>query len=144
MITDYAQSQPEAKRAHCASCGAATIEACQTCGSKLRGYEHIPGVFYVGGGGEPDRNCPDCGQPHPWTKAKQDAVSEWVSVIGNLTDGMKEELRKALPDIYTNTAKSELAVFRIKALAREIEDDAREPFLRALKAAAAPQVADRL
>jgi hypothetical protein len=48
VITDLADLHPERRRTACDRCGAATIDRCPTCGTKLPGAASVPGLATVG------------------------------------------------------------------------------------------------
>lgn len=141
VITDYAVSQPQSRRSHCGECGAPTITACQICGNAMRGYRHISGVFHVSSHAL-ERACPDCGNAHPWTAAKQEVVAEWLAAIDSWTDSERAEVKGLLPEIYMNTPRSELALFKLKKHLAGIDPDTLRPFVKALREAAHPSLSD--
>jgi hypothetical protein len=51
----------------CAGCGAAVMNACDSCGANIRGVEIDPPVLVIGGeSSPPPRFCEGCGAPFPW------------------------------------------------------------------------------
>lgn len=135
LITDYGKSQPNTLRAHCSDCGAPTLTACPTCTRPLRGHRHISGVFSLSSSSV-DRICPDCGAPFPWTALQRQAVSEWLEILESLSAKTKEEIEVLLPDLFTRTARSELAAFRLKKALANVATDEAAPLLRAIRSAA--------
>jgi hypothetical protein len=66
QITSMAVSHPEYQKKRCPTCGAVTLTACPKCGSRIRGYHHMPGFAYADTD-PPPSFCDNCGEPYPWT-----------------------------------------------------------------------------
>jgi REase_DpnII-MboI/Uncharacterized protein conserved in bacteria (DUF2321) len=67
VITDRLTSAPESGRTHCHRCGAATLDHCCTCGSRLPGVVPVPDLVPIGSLQAP-RYCATCGAAFPWVR----------------------------------------------------------------------------
>jgi hypothetical protein len=67
VITDRLTTDPESGRTHCDRCGAATLDHCYTCGSRLPGVVPAPDLVPIGSLPAP-RYCPTCGAAFPWVR----------------------------------------------------------------------------
>src|SRR5262249_45788676 len=67
VITDRLSASPDRRLAHCDRCGAATVDRCGTCGRKLPGAVHVPGLAPIGRL-QPPHYCPSCGAAFPWAE----------------------------------------------------------------------------
>lgn len=74
VITDRLTSDPESGRTHCDRCGAATLDHCCTCGSKLPGVLPVPDLMPIGASPAP-RYCATCGAAFPWVRRPRAAPS---------------------------------------------------------------------
>jgi hypothetical protein len=50
----------------CPTCGAKVIVQCESCGHRIRGRYHSPGVIALGDEYRPPDFCDKCGGAHPW------------------------------------------------------------------------------
>ena len=66
VITDLLCGCPERGSAHCDRCGAPTLDHCLTCGRKIPGAVHVPGLVPAGSQ-QPPSFCATCGAAFPWT-----------------------------------------------------------------------------
>jgi hypothetical protein len=115
IITAYAISEPESRKKFCSECGSPTINTCSACGAPIRGHRHIEGVIGLYDDAEPDKHCENCGSAFPW----QDAAIENLRGLlreGDLTEQEAQEFESALPDILTDTPKTQLASLKLKRL----------------------------
>ena len=110
-ITGYAISSPEFTKKFCTICGAKTITACPVCNTPIRGkYSDWFG---------PTKNiipnyCHNCGKPYPWTESALQSATELLALDDNLTINETQILVDALPDLLTETPKTQLAVAKFK------------------------------
>lgn len=64
-ITDCFDRFPNHRQDHCHKCGSETINACEFCQAKIKGYYHVDNV--IGGSGpNVPLFCHKCGKPYPW------------------------------------------------------------------------------
>ncbi|HQU45786.1 MAG TPA: DUF2321 domain-containing protein [Pirellulales bacterium] len=118
-VNSAADTNPVQNAKCCAKCGEETITACEQCGANIRGNYDVPGVISIGFGWTPPAYCHDCGGPYPWTLRSKDAISAAIDAIDDLYPDEREQLRKSIPDILTETPMSQVAALRFKkAIAR--------------------------
>ena len=111
MATQYTE---EFKKDYCTLCGAKTIIICQNCNKEILGYYHskyaVPYDYVV------PKYCHNCGKPYPWTESALQAAAELLALDDNLTLDEAQILVTALPDLLTETPKTQLAVAKFKKL----------------------------
>lgn len=117
--TDRLERSPESSENFCSSCGAATIRACPTCNTPIRGEYYVPGVVCVGFGYAPPGYCHNCGKAFPWTIAKIAAAKDFASELDGLDNQEKDLLKATIDDLAVDGAKTELAVTRFKKLMKK-------------------------
>jgi hypothetical protein len=113
-ITDYAQSHPIGRQNFCAECGKETIDACQACGVTIRGCHHVPGVLGFFEIPVP-KHCINCGAAYPWQAS---AIENLMDILheSTLTSQEIQELERALPDILSDTPKTDSASLKVKRI----------------------------
>ncbi len=97
----------------CDKCGAKTVTNCNHCGADIRGKENIPGVVNLIPYSPPSY-CYHCGNPFPWTASALEVAKELIADDDMLDNDMKEKLSNSLPDVITETPKTNLAATRMK------------------------------
>jgi hypothetical protein len=55
---------------NCSTCGARVLTACPSCGLRIRGDYHVPGVFVAASPGTPSF-CDGCGSAFPWASREE-------------------------------------------------------------------------
>ncbi len=113
-ITPNLEISSSLSQEYCDKCGAKTICACPECGAHIRGEYHVDGVVTFGGSFTVPAFCCSCGAAFPWTSSALDAIKELISEEDELLEMEKEKLIASLPDIITETPKTQLAATRIK------------------------------
>lgn len=109
LITSQVNYRPQTTQNFCNECGAATLTKCETCGTDIPGAQGPePGVFRAAMT-KPPAYCQNCGTAYPWTQSRIEAVREYIQEIAELDEDEKEKLQESLPDIITDTPKSQLA-----------------------------------
>ena len=108
VINAYAQSQPEHNKKYCDKCGAPTMMSCEQCGTEIRGKYVSPHVLSTSRLTAP-KYCHNCGSAYPWTKTQLEVARELVEEFEELDEAEKEQLKESLPDILSETPKTELA-----------------------------------
>ena len=99
---------------YCEQCGAKMIDKCPECDYPINEWDfgHIPVL------GTPHyfraAYCKHCGKPYPWTKSAIEAAIELVEEEDELDSILKEKLVSSLPDIISDTPKTQIAVVRFK------------------------------
>jgi hypothetical protein len=118
VSTSSADTSPELREKFCSSCGESTMTQCPYCGSTIRGFYFIEGVFsfneYT-----PPAHCHNCGGAFPWTVRKVEGAVELVEVGGGLTDSEIVQLRNDLTELTKDSPKMQVASLRFrKAMAK--------------------------
>lgn len=102
------------KQKFCTQCGAKVISNCPTCNHSIQGlvvlnYAYIGKRPYT----RPDY-CPDCGAPYPWTVSAIENIKLLIQEEEELSEQLKSSIVESLPDIITETPKTNLANVRFK------------------------------
>ncbi|WP_297893030.1 DUF2321 domain-containing protein [uncultured Desulfovibrio sp.] len=123
VVNNSADSVPQSNQNYCTECGAATIMACPSCDTAIRGQYYVPGIV---GGWHYCRPayCYNCGQPYPWTTSSLDAANELADELESLTLEEREQLKNSFPDLLRNTPKSAVAEIRFKKIIKKVGSDA--------------------
>lgn len=114
VISSAADQYPEQREAFCGKCGEATLMACQSCSSAIRGYYHVPGVIGLNPPSGPPAFCHGCGKAFPWTDRKISAAVELVEAGGSLTSEQLAEFRLDLIELTKDTPRTQVASMRFK------------------------------
>jgi hypothetical protein len=56
--------------------------------------------------------CHECGAAYPWTERKAEALAEAIGELDQLSAEDREKLKQSIPDVITETPKTELAASR--------------------------------
>ena len=98
----------------CEKCGAKMIDKCPECGSPIKEWSY-GGVVVLG---TPQYTraayCRKCGKPYPWTQSALEAAIELVQEEEELDDIQRSKLVDSLPDIISETPKTQVAIVRFK------------------------------
>ena len=110
---------PEQKKSHCLECGNPTINTCQECNFPIRGssYRVISNSY------TPPKYCESYGKPYPWTESKLIAADELSGFLDELNANEKEELRKGIRELTSDSPRMPLAVTKIKRLLSKAGED---------------------
>lgn len=100
--------------AHCSTCGKTTISKCKDCSTNIRGEYEVPGIIGFGRGYSPPNYCYSCGKPFPWTERILNSAVELISLDDELSDGTKEIIKLALPDLIIETPETPVATAKYK------------------------------
>ncbi|MDI3312551.1 MAG: DUF2321 domain-containing protein [Thermoanaerobacterium sp.] len=115
-ITGNYDAYPEFRKNFCPDCGQPTITECPHCKSKIQGSYFSPGVIstkpFI-----PSAFCYNCGKAYPWTEEKLKAAKELIAEDESLSIQDKEILNQSLPDIISETPRTQLAAARFKKIA---------------------------
>ena len=77
----------------------------------------VPGVIGIGGGYTIPNFCHNCGKPYTWVEIKLKAARELSDELDGLTVTERDQLKKSLDDIVTDTPQTAVAALRFKRLA---------------------------
>ena len=96
----------------CDQCGAKTINVCQSCNEKIRGYE----IGYATYGYELPKYCHNCGMAYPWQENAIIAALEYTDEIEDLNDEQRQQLKSLIPDLAKNSPQTQVATLRYSNL----------------------------
>ena len=98
----------------CEKCVAKMIDKCQECGYSIREWDY-GGMVALG---TPKyvraAYCKNCGKPYPWTNAAIEAATELIEEEDELDEIQRNKLLSSLPDIVSETPKTQVAIVRFK------------------------------
>jgi len=100
----------------CGKCGAQTIEKCPHCEQPIRGIYTLEGKP-LSKSYSPPAYCHNCGKPYPWTESALEAMKEIIREDEDLFDDEKERMSQSLPDLLSETPRTDLAIMRVKKFA---------------------------
>ena len=105
---------PSDDNEYCEICGAKMLSKCPNCNSTFREW-HYNGVTVLGSVKyERPNYCKSCGKAYPWTEAVLQSTALLIQEEEELSEQLKVSLVESLPDIITETPKTNLAVVRVK------------------------------
>ena len=113
MINDTFDTHKGRNKSFCPKCGSKTITTCPSCNSTIHG-EYDCGVVVLCSTSRVDAYCYNCGKPYPWTQSAFDATAIMNQEEENISDLQKAFLVESLPDIISETPKTNLAISRFK------------------------------
>ena len=117
VLTSKAASPSISAVKFCQTCGAPALTKCVHCQTAIRG-EFSPDQFVIFNSNYPrPAYCHNCGLPYPWTESALEAMKEIIWEDEDLFDDEKERMSQSLPDLITETPKTELAIMRVKKFA---------------------------
>ena len=113
LIDCNAEPQDVRSNKFCTICGSENISVCQECQTPIRGrvasfiidtapYTYVPAY------------CHECGKPYPWTVTALSTAAEIIEEDDSLTADEIQKLISVLPDVISETPKSNIAAIRIK------------------------------
>jgi hypothetical protein len=113
LVLSSLKTFPQFRKPFCEKCGAATIEACQTCGWPITG---IGPNAWMGAAGpyQPPKYCGECGKPFPWTETALTAAKEYTDDLDQLSPEEKAVLKGTFDDLTSDTDRTPLAASRFK------------------------------
>lgn len=99
---------------HCSQCGAKVISICPKCQKSIRGLIELD-FAYIGSRPytRPDY-CYNCGEPYPWTESAIESVKLLIQEEEEFSEQLKSSIIESLPDVITDTPKTNLASVRLK------------------------------
>ena len=99
---------------YCKTCGAKVISSCPSCGATIKGRSDGDYGF-LGSFGVP-AYCPSCGKPYPWTSNAIQATIYMLEEEDRISYEDRQKMIEVLPDIISETPKTQLASIRYKRL----------------------------
>ncbi len=128
VINSAVKASPEHSAKFCKVCGESTFTTCAVCKTEIRGKHFMKGVWDLSARIALPRFCEVCGNPYPWTQAKMKAAQDLVSVVDNLSEEERNELRNSVDDIVKDTPQTTIAATRFKKLIKKADKGAAEGF----------------
>lgn len=113
MVNDTADTHPDLNTSFCSRCGAKTITTCPSCRAPIHG-DYDCGIIVLGSTASVDAYCYQCGKPYPWTESALQSTALLIQEEESLSEQSKVALIETLPDIVSETPKTNLAVVRVK------------------------------
>lgn len=108
----YFHEHSEKNSAFCPSCGSPTIHCCPNCNKDIKGHDLSEfGYMY---NYEVPAFCEYCGSPFPWTESALQNAYLLIQEEEELSEQQKDSIIKSLPDIISETPRTNLAVVRVK------------------------------
>lgn len=121
-INATARIAPERNEEYCSKCGQKTLTACPACGASVRGLHRSDNDSF-------DFSFPNycfkCGSAFPWTQRKMFAICEIVDMSDGLTGEEKELIKSGLPEIVSDTPRTEAASLAVKKALSKMSRDSR-------------------
>ncbi|WP_373485710.1 DUF2321 domain-containing protein [Acetobacterium malicum] len=99
---------------YCDKCGAVTIEKCPSCQAKIHGDYEVPDVLCFSAEYTPPSYCHECGNPYPWTQSAIESISLLIEEEEDFSQDQKNKLVESLPDLVSETPKTNVAIVRMK------------------------------
>jgi len=118
--TSSVDQNPELSEKFCSECGEATITACPSCGSAIRGDYDVEGVVSIGFSYEPPAFCHGCGQSFPWTSRKLDAAVELVEIDGSLSAEELADFRSELGYLVKDSPRTQVASVKFNGVMSKV------------------------
>jgi len=123
VVNDTAQRNPEFNKQYCDRCGEKTITACLNCNTAVQGDYHCEGVTVIGTCPTPaPAFCHNCGNPFPWTTAKQLAAIE-LFLEEDQSKEDQDVFRQSVEQIAKDTPQAQVASKRIGKLLGKISKE---------------------
>lgn len=114
MLTSSIEDEPFAVHKFCSICGATTISACSECNAAIVGSRYYERNDITEMSSKVPAYCCDCGKPYPWTRTALETATALIQEDDGINDVQCKELVASLPDIITETPKTNVAVVRLK------------------------------
>lgn len=105
-------SSEKDKQKFCSQCGAESISSCSYCDTPILGSSFSDFMYNVPYK-RPDY-CHNCGKPYPWTESALTNAILLIQEEDELSEQLKTSIVETLPDIITETPKTNLATIRFK------------------------------
>jgi len=122
-ITNGAMSTyPSRTKAHCPTCGAETISACQSCNKPIRGaycFFHL-GVKQVNALAKTPAFCEHCGKPFPWTESRLEAARDLADQL-ELDIPERTLLGKSIEELVRDTPRAAAEAVRFKTMVEKTQ-----------------------
>ena len=115
VATSILESNPERGRKFCEECGEKTINKCTGCNFAIPG-QYDSSCVDLRGPYEPPKHCGNCGNAHPWTARRMQALAEAVEEFEEMSREDAAKFKDSVADVVDDTPKTKLAAMRIKSL----------------------------
>ena len=128
VVNIAVKASPEHSAKFCKVCGESTVTTCADCNTEIRGKHFTKVVWDLSDRIALPRFCEACGNPYPWTQAKMKAAQDLVSVVDNLSEEERNELRNSVDDIIKDIPQTTIAATRFKKLIKKAGKGAAQGF----------------
>lgn len=112
LINGCFHTHPQKNVPFCSECGASTISECPTCHKEISG--DYKGEFGYAIPWDIPKYCEYCGKPFPWTQSVIESISLIIQEESGLSRDLKQSVIESLPDVVSQTPRTELASIRMK------------------------------
>lgn len=113
----------------CTKCSAPIISKCPSCSVNITGKYSDEMFGTTGQKYDRPAYCHNCGKPYPWTESALEAMKKIIWEDEDLFDDEKERMSQSLPDLLTETPKTDLAIMRVKKYAMRAAKEVGTAFL---------------
>lgn len=120
VATSDLELSPDLAGKYCKECGGAILTKCPSCGNRIRGFYHVPGVLTLAPY-YPPNYCEDCGGAFPWVTARLKVATELTDELA-ISEDERVKIKESLRDITRNTPGMSIAVIRLKKLLGNARD----------------------
>lgn len=99
---------------YCETCGSKMLSKCPNCNSAIREWHFDRAVLKSHVEYNRPNYCKFCGKAYPWTESALRSAALLIQEEEELSEQLKSSLVESLPDIITETPRTNLAVIRVK------------------------------
>jgi hypothetical protein len=107
-------SDPLSRDTFCEKCGSKMLINCPNCRTSIYTF-NFDGIIFLG---TPNYDrpsyCKSCGKPYPWTQSALEATALILQEDKELSEQDRKNLGESLPDLISETPKTQLALIRLK------------------------------
>lgn len=102
----------------CEKCGSKMMSRCQNCNEYIKHIAFDDDMIILNAFSDDEKPsyCRHCSKPFPWITAALEAAELLITEDENLETEEQEQLISTLPDIISETPRTQLATVRIKKL----------------------------
>ena len=107
-------------KAFCEECGAEMLERCPNCHTLIKEWDFGPIVYLGVPTYDRPAYCKHCGNPYPWTVSALETAKELIAEEESLEEIQRDKMLESLPDIISETPKTQIAVVRFKKVLAKV------------------------
>jgi hypothetical protein len=116
LLTESVEEYPS-EQSYCSKCGSKSITKCPNCNAQLHGYGRYLGIIKPT---EVTAYCYNCGKPYPWTESALESANLIIQEAENFSVEDKAALVESLPDIVSETPRTNLAIARTQRFLKAV------------------------